>query len=180
MSDEQTTARGTSPSRDLSHSPGAGERFGTSGAPGAPFPARDGRRQVGAVGPREDVFGLVISVLLFGYFGFLQGLSTTTTPGGPVVPMFAVFVWTLRIAAVGFLMALALQLLRRGRLAVLVAGVVGLLSAVAFLVLGVWDLMDDSLALALSPLFLLLFAAWNGYVSWGSLSTLRRGGESAF
>lgn len=146
-----------------------------SGESGSAGPLRDGHRSPPrGVEPREDAFGLIVSVLLFGYFGFFNGLSTTVSPGGPVVPLFAFFVWTLRGAAVGFLLALLLHFARQGKWAVLVAGVVGLLSAVAFLVAGAWDVMDDSLALALSPIFLFLFAAWNGYVSWGSLSSLIR------
>jgi hypothetical protein len=128
-----------------------------------------GRSERGGTQVREDPFGLIISVLLFGYFGFFAGLSTVATSGGPTIPLFAFFMWSLRLSAIGFAVALALHLAKRTREATLVAGVVGVLSALAFLIAAAWDFADQRYVLAISPVLLLLFAAWNGYVSWGSL-----------
>jgi len=121
---------------------------------------------------REDPFGLIISVLLFGYFGFFAGLSTVAALGGPTIPLFAFFLWSLRLCAIGFLIALALHAAKRFLESTLVAGAVGVLSALAFLIAALWDLLDQNYALAISPVLLLIFAAWNGYVSWGSLRSV--------
>lgn len=128
-------------------------------------PPESGRRFEGG----EGSFGLIVSVLLFGYFGFFAGLGVSTTPGGPTVPMFAFFLWTLRVSAIGFAIALALHALHRRWESTLLAGVVGVLSAVAFAAAAAWDMVDQTHALAISPILLVLFALWNGYVSWGSL-----------
>lgn len=112
----------------------------------------------------DDVFSLLLSTLLFGYFGFLYGLTDRAAPDGPVIPMFATFLWTLRLSAIGFAIAFVLALLRQP-VANIVSGVVGLLGAVAFLGLAIWDWMDPAYGLRLSPIVLVLFAMWNGYSS---------------
>ncbi|HMN95956.1 MAG TPA: hypothetical protein PKC43_09755 [Phycisphaerales bacterium] len=129
---------------------------------------RDGReRSRGSRSPAagDDVFGLVISIGLFGYFGFLFGLTDRAAPDGPVIPLFAAFLWTLRASAIGFAAALALLLLR-SPLGNTLSGIVGLLSAVAFLSLAAWDWLDTSRSLAISPILLVLLGLWNGYASW--------------
>lgn len=112
----------------------------------------------------DDALSLLISALLFGYFGFFFGLTDRAAPDGPSIPMFATFLWTLRLSAIGFAIALILALMRQPA-ANLVSGVVGLLGAVAFIVLAIWDWIEPAYALALSPILLVLFALWNGYAS---------------
>lgn len=110
----------------------------------------------------DDLFGLGISVLLFGYFGFF----TSWADEAPA--MAHLFKWTLRCSAVGF--ALAAILLAVGRReGHLVAGAIGLLGAIALLVVLALDVMDDQWSVGMHPIILLAFALWNGWVSIGSL-----------
>ena len=51
--------------------------------------------------------------------------------------------------------------------------VVGLFSAVAFVIAGVLELLDEKHA-AMGPFMLFLFAAWNGFGSISSLRSLLR------
>ena len=73
--------------------------------------------------------------------------------------------------AIGFLAA---ALLCRARRAAgnLLYTLVGLLSAVAFVVSGIWDINSKTHAAAISPLLLFIIAAWNGYGSSVGLRTL--------
>ncbi len=113
--------------------------------------------------------GMIFSALLFGYFGFLLGLKPTSVTG-QFVWMFATFMWTLRLSAIGFALSAAVTMAApvAGNL---VYAAVGILSSAAFVVLSIWDLTDNVYALYGLPMLpgwvlLLLFAAWNGYGSW--------------
>ena len=131
-----------------------------------PSGSRRGGSPAAAPARVDDLFGLGISVLLFGYFGFL----TSWAADAPA--MAHLFKWTLRASAVGF--ALAALLLAVGRReGHLVAGVVGILGSLAFLVVLVLDLMDDQWSVGMHPVILLAFALWNGWVSIGSLRDWR-------
>lgn len=113
--------------------------------------------------------GMIFSAVLFGYFGFMMGL-TTNNMQGQFVWLFAVFLWTIRGASVGYAVA-ALMTFAMPLAGNLIYAVVGLFSALGFLVLSGWDLFDTQRMLHGMPmlpgwLMLLLFAAWNGYGSW--------------
>lgn len=114
----------------------------------------------------DDLFGLGISVLLFGYFGFF----TWPIEGAPA--MSHIFTWTLRVSAIGFALAAILLMVGR-REGHLVAGVIGVLGALAFLVVIALDLMDTQRSVGMHPIILLAFALWNGWVSIGSLRDWR-------
>ena len=44
--------------------------------------------------------------------------------------------------------------------------------ALGLVAVGVMDLMDDQRAAAIPPILAFIFAAWNGYGSWSSLSQI--------
>lgn len=121
----------------------------------------------------EDLFGLLLSVLLFGYFGFFTSWVHERTLDGTLLPMVVLLKWTLRASTIGFALA-ALLVLARRREADLVAGVVGLLSAVAFGIVAVWDFSTPYSA-GPPEILLAIFALWNGYVSVISLRGYFRG-----
>ncbi|MFO0874626.1 MAG: hypothetical protein U0575_11740 [Phycisphaerales bacterium] len=114
----------------------------------------------------DDLFGLGISVLLFGYFGFF----TSWADNAPA--MAHLFKWTLRLSAIGFAIAALLLAIGR-REGNLVAGVVGLLGSAAFLVVLILDVLDDQWSVGLHPVILLAFALWNAWVSVGSIRAWR-------
>ena len=115
-------------------------------------------------------FIMFISAALFGYFGFFMGL-TSTTAAGQVVFFFALLVWTLKVGAIGFIVSAVLTLVAPlgGNL---IYAVIGLLTAVALVVIGIMDIADTQNAAALPPLLAFLFAAWNGYGSWFGLKAV--------
>jgi hypothetical protein len=69
-----------------------------------------------------------------------------------------------------FLLA-ALVTMGRGLAGNLLYAVFGVLSALAMIGVGVWDLTSTYIA-GVHPFLLFLFAAWNGYSSWTSLRVL--------
>ena len=138
-------------------------------------------RHPALAGPGPMIFG----ALLFGYFGFLLGL-TPNNSAGHFVWLFAVFLWTLRVVAIGNALS-AMVTFASPLPGNVLYGLVGVLSAVAFVILAVWDILDKTYMLYGMPflpawMMLLLFAAWNGYGSWVGLQavmTLRRLASSA-
>jgi len=110
---------------------------------------------------------MFLSAALFGYFGFFIGLKATTADG-TVVWFFALLLWTLRLAAIGFLLSavfsLTAPLVGEGLYAV-----IGLASAAAFVTIGVADVLDTQRMAALPPLLAFFFAAWNGLASFSGL-----------
>ncbi len=122
----------------------------------------------------EDLFGLLLSVLLFGYFGFFTSWAHERALDGTLLPMVVLLKWTLRAATIGFALAAVLVLARR-RESDLVAGVVGLLSAIAFAIVAVWDFSNPQYSAGPPEILLAVFALWNGYVSLISLRGFLRG-----
>lgn len=124
---------------------------------------------------RGDLFWMIIAAFLFSYFAFghhlqLPGVAPLKThQNGQLIPMWLLMVWTLRIGAIGFTLSVVLTFiapLAGG----LLYGVVGLLTSIGLVVVGVMDILDTQYAAAISPLLAFLFAAFNG---WGSVMTLR-------
>src|SRR5262245_16625951 len=90
---------------------------------------------------RSQVFFMLVSAGIFAYFGYGSSWPhqyTTTTP--PVlVPMVVVLKWTLRAGAIAFGASAALAL-AGSILGPLLYSVVGLLTAVLFVVVGIWEM----------------------------------------
>jgi hypothetical protein len=121
--------------------------------------------------PNPDLAGpgiMLLSAALFGYFGFA---TTWLTMGnnGQFLLFVAILEWTLKISAVGFLIAAIITGIRPVAGNVLYA-VISLLGAVAFLVVLVMDVMDKQ-HMVLHPVLLAIFAGWNGY---GALTSLKQ------
>lgn len=113
---------------------------------------------------------MVLSAALFGYFGFwMRPLSTG--PQGQIVFLFALFAWTLKLSAIGFALSAGITFVRP-LLGNMLYSVVSLLGAGAFVLVLVLDLLDTSRTVAISPVLLLLFAAWNGYGFWTGLQAV--------
>ena len=110
---------------------------------------------------------MIIAAVLFGYFGFMSGL-TPFNQAGQYVLFFEVLIWTLRVGAIGFAISVVLTFVTP-LFGGLLYALVGVLTSTGLVVVGVWDLLDPNAA-ALSPFFAFLFAAFNG---WGSIVTLR-------
>lgn len=118
-----------------------------------------------------EPWAMLLSAALFAYFGFFAGIGFNT-PGvnGQVVPFRPLLGWTLRGAAIAFLVAGLVTFAAR-RPGVILYAVVGLISAVLFAVVVVMDLLDAQHGLfPYAPLILGAFAIWNGY---GSIMGLR-------
>ena len=111
---------------------------------------------------------MLFSAAMFGYFGFYV-MKPVSTSGQPILFM-VLLTWTLRISAALFLLSALLTVVRPilGNLLYSLAGVVG---AGLFVVVVVMDLTDPKNQ-TISPILLLLFAAWNGYGSWLSLRSI--------
>jgi hypothetical protein len=131
----------------------------TSPPPAAPRTPTDAR------GP--DVIGPIISAALFGYYGFVAGLSTHGSAGEPIA-LWLAFVWVLRVAALIFGISTVLALLRNPKTDLLY-GAGGLFATAALAGVLVWDLVDPN-SLAVSPIILVILIVWNGY---SSIQTLR-------
>lgn len=109
---------------------------------------------------------MLFSAGIFAYFGF----TTTwlyTGVNGQFLLFVAILDWTLKITAIAFgvsvVVTLIHPLLGNG-----LYSLFGLLSAISFIIVGVLDIMDTQ-HMAMQPLLLFIFAAWNGYGSWSGL-----------
>ena len=117
---------------------------------------------------RSQVFFMFLSAGIFAYFGFATSWVHQYTNTNPPVllPMVMVLKWTLRIGAIGMAIAAVLSLIGTVLGPILYA-VVGLLSAIAFVVVGVWEMTNSQGYYSGVPaIILFIFAAWNGYNSW--------------
>ena len=114
---------------------------------------------------------MLLSAAIFGYFGFAMGWVHTSATTGQVVPFVPLLEWTLKGTAIVFLLSAVLTFWRP-RAGNLLYAASGLLSAALFVVVAIMDWMDPQHS-AFSPVILLLFAAWNGFGSWGALRDLR-------
>lgn len=110
---------------------------------------------------------MIISAVLFGYFGFFAGM-TSATAGGQVVLFYAILLWTLRIGAIGFALSAGLSFILP-LIGNLVYALFGIGTSIGLVIVAVMDIADTSHIAAIPPFWAFLFAAWNGYGSWMSL-----------
>lgn len=114
---------------------------------------------------------MLVSAALFGFFGFVMQWSTVGV-NGQTLAFMVLFIWTMRITAVWFLVS-ALLVFTRRREGYLLYAVGGLASAIGLVVIAVMDIMDpDHTIFAYAAYLLPIFALWNGWSSWGSLREL--------
>lgn len=118
-----------------------------------------------------DVLGPALNAAVFGYFGFVAGLSTTGNDG-ETVPLYTVFVWSMRVVALGALAAVLLALSGSRRAAPLYLAIM-VLTAVCPLGCAVWDLADTTYNLACPPILLIISALWSGYCAFSAARELR-------
>ena len=110
---------------------------------------------------------MFLSAIIFGYFGFWFTWDHTGVDG-QTLAFVIIEEWTLKACAVGFAASGLLALAMPRPAEFLYAGL-GLLSAVAFVIAGILELLDDQHA-AIGPFMLFIFAAWNGF---GSIAAFR-------
>jgi len=118
--------------------------------------------------PGSDLFFMIISTALFAWIGFGMGL-TTRNNDGELVPIWVLLLWIGRLGALGMAIAIAVRLAAHFIGEVMYAGV-GLLSAIALVVLAIMDLLDTRHTAAIGWFLALFFAIWNGF---GSATALR-------
>ncbi|MFZ9880704.1 MAG: hypothetical protein ACO3QC_04810 [Phycisphaerales bacterium] len=118
-----------------------------------------------------DVLGPALTAAVFGYFGFIAGLATTGNDG-ETVPLYTAFVWSMRVVALGALVAVLLALSGNRRAAPLYLAIM-VLTTVCPLGCAIWDLADTTYNLASPPILLIVFAIWNGYCAFGAARELR-------
>ena len=111
---------------------------------------------------------MLFSAAMFGYFGFYL-IKPVSASGQPILFM-VLLTWTLRISAALFLLS-ALLTVVRPILGNLLYSLVGVVGAGLFVVVVVMDFTDPKNQ-TISPILLLLFAAWNGYGSWSALRSI--------
>jgi hypothetical protein len=115
-----------------------------------------------------DLLAPLISLVLFGYYGFLAGLDTADS-SGTTVPLWLGSVWILRVVTILFAATIVLAL-QAHPWSELAFGAAGLAATLGLLVILAWDQLDTSNATVFHPLLLAVFIIWNGF---GSISTLR-------
>ncbi len=113
---------------------------------------------------------MLLSAALFGYFGFFTIWNHTSGLTGEFLLFVALLEWTLKVSAVVFV-ASALVTFVHPLAANFVFGIVGLVGAVLFVLIAAMD-YADARHTAMSPLLLLIFAAWNGYGSYTGLRSV--------
>lgn len=130
---------------------------------------------------RTDVFFMVISALLFAWFGFGTGWAHqyTTTQPPQLLVMVVILKWTLRGGAILFGISAILTMM--GSLAgEVLYSLAGLATAVLFIVVAVWAWTNPQGYYSGVPAFLLvIFAVWNGYGSWLGLQAVRSAARPA-
>ena len=119
---------------------------------------------------------MIFSAVIFGYFGFTITWNYHSFATGQFLPYIVILNWTLQGAGIGFATAAIVTFAHR-LLGNLIYSIIGLITAVLFLVVAVWDQIDTqnmsfSLPFLPGPVALLLFAAWNGYTSWFGIKTV--------
>jgi hypothetical protein len=123
---------------------------------------------------RSETIYMVISALLFAYFGFggswaHQNTMATTTQPSHVLGMVVMLKWTLRAGAITFGVAALLSTLG-STLGPLLYALGGLVTAVLFGIVAIWEWTNPQGYYSGVPaILLIIFALWNGFGSWASL-----------
>ena len=124
--------------------------------------------------PPQNLFAgpgiMLISAAIFGYFGFFTIWLTTSGTTGEFLFFVALLEWTLKVSSVGFALS-AIVTLANPFVGNLLYSIVGVLGAIALVIVGILDIADAQHT-AMHPAILFLFAAWNGYNSWTGLRAL--------
>ena len=120
---------------------------------------------------KSQVFFMLISGGIFAYFGFGSSWAhqyTTTTP--PVlIPMIVLLEWSLKGGAIAFGIS-ALISFTGSVFGPLLYAIVGLITAVIFAVVAVWEWTNPNGYFSGVPaILLIIFAVWNGFGSYSSL-----------
>lgn len=110
---------------------------------------------------------MLLSAGIFAYFGFMLAFPEIDPATGSMIPLVVTLKWTLRVTAIGFALA-ALLTMSAPRPGNILYAAVGLVSALMFLVVAVWDLASP-FGSGVHWMLLVLFAAWNGFGSWSGL-----------
>ncbi len=116
---------------------------------------------------------MLLSAAIFGYFGFMLAFPELDTKTGSLIPLVITLKWTLRAAAIGFLLAAVITMANTFAGNLLYA-LVGIVSAAMFVGIAVWDLGSPWHS-GVPPFLLFVFAAWNGYSSFAGLRAMRSG-----
>ena len=114
---------------------------------------------------------MLVSALIFGYFGFLGTGGSWTTPDGTIVPAWLLLDLTLKATAICFAVSAGLYM-AAPLLANMAYCLVSMGSALMFILVAILDWIDPDHAAAAGPVLLLIFAAWNGYGAISSLQSL--------
>ncbi|MDY7109916.1 MAG: hypothetical protein SYC29_14890 [Planctomycetota bacterium] len=133
----------------------------------------------GAAG--ADVFFMIISALLFAWFGFRAGWAHqyTTTQPPQLLVMVVILKWTLRIGAILFGLS-ALQTIMGLLTGEVLYSLTGLVTAIIFIVVAIWEWTNpQGYYSGVSPFLLVIFAVWNGYGSLLGLRAVRLTGRPA-
>ncbi len=120
---------------------------------------------------KSQVFFMLISGGIFAYFGFANSWVhqyTSTTP--PVLlPMVVLLKWSLRVGAISFGVS-ALISFSGSILGPLLYAIVGLITAVIFAIVAVWEWTNPNGYYSGVPaILLIIFAVWNGFGSYSGL-----------
>ena len=113
----------------------------------------------------KDVVAMLFGAAIFGYFGFFVGWGHERALDGHLLWAVVLLKWSLRIGAVLFALAALLAFARRSEAAI-VDAIAAIGTAVAFVVVAIWDMTHPQYSAGVHPLILLLFAAWNGWGGW--------------
>lgn len=120
---------------------------------------------------------MLISAGVMAYFGFAsnwahQFTSASAPQPNMLIPMVVVLKWTLRAGAIAFAVAAVLSLIGLAA-GPLLYSVAGLITALLFVVVGIWEMTNSHGYFSGVPAILLfLFALWNGYGAWMGLSEI--------
>ena len=120
------------------------------------------------IDPRSEIFFMIISAVIFGYFGFATAWPQYTAAQPPqLIPMVVVLKWTLRAGAAAFALSALLAVLG-SILGAMLYSIAGLITAGLFLVVAVWDVTSPFNS-GIHWILLVIFALWNGFGSWNGL-----------
>jgi hypothetical protein len=123
----------------------------------------------GYAGSSSGLMWMLLSAVLFGYFGFMLTWPRTTLDGDTNW-ISIVLMWTVRGTAIVFAVSALLTFVHR-YVANMMYSATGLISAALFCVVLVWHYTTDAHA-PIPPILLMIFAALNGYGSWMELRAL--------